>query len=88
MAENETTHGSMQQEMTLRDASIQDVETIAAWSAASWRRHYRGAYLVSFLDGDALTNRLAVWGARMRARARITSPSEPSKATRSSASFT
>ena len=67
MAENETTRCSMQQEITFRDASIHDVEAIAALHADSWRRHYRGAYLDSFLDGDVLANRLAVWGARMTA---------------------
>ncbi len=67
MAENETTHGSIQQEMTFREASIHDVEAIAALHAESWRRHYRGAYLDSFLDGDVLANRLAVWGARLTA---------------------
>lgn len=67
MAENETTHGLMQQEITFRDASIHDVEAIAALHADSWRRHYRGALLDSFLDGDVLANRLEVWGTRMTA---------------------
>jgi ribosomal protein S18 acetylase RimI-like enzyme len=67
MAENETMHNSMQQEMIFRAASIHDVEAIAALHAESWRRHYRGAYLDSFLDGDVLANRLAVWGARLTA---------------------
>lgn len=61
------THGFMQQEITFRDASIHDVESIAVLHANSWRRHYRGAYLDSFLDGDVLTNCLEVWGARMTA---------------------
>jgi ribosomal protein S18 acetylase RimI-like enzyme len=67
MAENETMHNSMQQEMIFRAASIHDVEAIAALHAESWRRHYRGAYLDSFLDGDVLANRLAVWDARLTA---------------------
>jgi len=67
MAENETTRSSMQQEITFRDASIHDVEAIAALHADSWRRHYRGAYLDSFLDGDVLTDRLAVWSTRLTA---------------------
>jgi ribosomal protein S18 acetylase RimI-like enzyme len=67
MAENETTDRSMQQEITFRDASMHDAEAIAALHADSWRRHYRGAYLDSFLDGDVLANRLAVWRARMTA---------------------
>lgn len=57
----------MQQEITFRDASIHDVEAIAALHADSWRRHYRGAYPDSFLDGDVLTDRLAVWSARLAA---------------------
>jgi ribosomal protein S18 acetylase RimI-like enzyme len=67
MAENETTHVRVQQEITFRDASIHDVEAIAALHAESWRRHYRGAYLDSFLDGDVLANRLVVWRTRMTA---------------------
>jgi len=65
MTENETTHARVQQEITFRDASIHDVEAIAALHAESWRRHYRGAYLDSFLDGDVLANRLEVWHTRM-----------------------
>src|SRR5579859_3047534 len=38
MAEKETTHCAMQQEMTFRDASLHDVEAIAALHAESWRR--------------------------------------------------
>jgi ribosomal protein S18 acetylase RimI-like enzyme len=65
MTESETTHRLVQQEMILREASIHDVEEIAALHAESWRRHYRGAYLDSFLDGDVLANRLAVWSVRL-----------------------
>lgn len=67
MEENETTHGSMPQEITFRQVSFPDVEAIAALHAESWRRHYRGAYLDSFLDGDVLADRLAVWGTRLMA---------------------
>jgi ribosomal protein S18 acetylase RimI-like enzyme len=67
MTANETTHGTVQQEMVFRQASIHDVEAIAALHTESWQRHYRGAYLDSFLDGDVLTNRLAVWHARLMA---------------------
>jgi ribosomal protein S18 acetylase RimI-like enzyme len=67
MRENETAHCALQQEMTVREASIRDVEAIAALHAESWRRHYRGAYLDAFLDGDVLADRLAVWRARMTA---------------------
>jgi ribosomal protein S18 acetylase RimI-like enzyme len=67
MTENETTHARVQQEMILREASSQDVKAIAALHAESWRRHYRGAYLDSFLDGDVFADRLAVWSARLTA---------------------
>ena len=51
-----------------RPAEAGDVEAIAALHADSWRRNYRGAYLDSYLDGDVVTDRLAVW------RQRITRP--------------
>ena len=50
----------VQGEMIFRQASIHDVEAIAALHTESWQRHYRGAYLDSFLDGDVLADRLAV----------------------------
>ena len=65
MTENETTHARLQQEMIFREASRHDVEAIAALHAESWQQHYRGAYLDSFLDGDVLADRLAVWHARL-----------------------
>jgi ribosomal protein S18 acetylase RimI-like enzyme len=37
--------------------------------ADSWRRHYRGAYSDSFLDGDVLSDRRSVWSARLVAPA-------------------
>ena len=43
-----------------------DSERIARLHADSWRRHYRGAYSDSFLDGDVATDRLAVWSGRLR----------------------
>ena len=46
-------------------ASGRDVEAIAALHADSWRRNYRGAYLNSFLDGDVLADRRAVWTDRL-----------------------
>src|SRR5262245_19466764 len=51
-----------------RPAGARDVEAIAGLHADSWRRNYRGAYLDSYLDGDVLTDRLAVW------RERVTRP--------------
>ena len=52
---------------TYRRATIRDVEAIAGLHADSWRRHYRGAYLDAFLDGDILADRLAVWTHRLTA---------------------
>nr|WP_308129146.1 GNAT family N-acetyltransferase [Actinoplanes polyasparticus] len=40
---------------------------IAALHADSWRRHYRGAYADTYLDGDLLGERTAVWSARLAA---------------------
>lgn len=48
-----------------RAARADDAEQVAALHAASWRRHYRGAYADSFLDGDVLADRRAIWTARL-----------------------
>jgi GNAT superfamily N-acetyltransferase len=56
--------------VTCRLASPGDAEAIAALHADSWRRHYRGAYLDSYLDGDVVADRLEVW------RQRLTAPVE------------
>lgn len=48
-----------------RAARAGDAEQVATLHAASWRRHYRGAYADSFLDGDVLADRRAVWSARL-----------------------
>jgi ribosomal protein S18 acetylase RimI-like enzyme len=53
------------QNVVYREAIGNDVEAIAALHADSWRRHYRGAFLDSFLDGDVLPERIAVWRARL-----------------------
>jgi ribosomal protein S18 acetylase RimI-like enzyme len=52
-------------EPTLRPARAEDAPAIAALHADSWRRHYRGAYSDSYLDGDVETERLAVWTTRL-----------------------
>jgi ribosomal protein S18 acetylase RimI-like enzyme len=54
-------------DMELGYASGDDVEAIAVLHAESWRRHYRGAYLDSYLDGDVLSDRREVWGERLGA---------------------
>lgn len=51
--------------MHVRQAGARDAEAIAALHAHSWRRHYRGAYLDSYLDGDVVADRRAVWVDRL-----------------------
>ena len=53
--------------MTLRfrAAAVDDAEGVALLHADSWRRHYRGAYADSFLDGDVVTDRMSVWSSRL-----------------------
>lgn len=48
-----------------RSAHTGDAEQVAALHAASWQRHYRGAYADAYLDGDVLADRRAVWSARL-----------------------
>ena len=48
-----------------REANEHDADAIAALHAESWRRHYRGAYLDAYLDGDILSERLEVWTSRL-----------------------
>jgi ribosomal protein S18 acetylase RimI-like enzyme len=50
-----------------RPASSFDAEDIGGLHADSWRRHYRGAYADSFLDGDVVADRLAIWTDRLAA---------------------
>jgi ribosomal protein S18 acetylase RimI-like enzyme len=51
--------------MKYRAATASDVDAIARLHADSWRRNYRGAYLDTFLDGDVVADRLAVWMQRL-----------------------
>jgi len=51
--------------MRYRDATARDIEAVATLHADSWRRHYRGAFADSFLDGDVFADRRAVWGDRL-----------------------
>jgi len=48
-----------------RRADGRDADRIADLHADSWRRHYRGAYADSYLDGDIVADRRAVWSARL-----------------------
>ncbi|MFD9129817.1 GNAT family N-acetyltransferase [Kitasatospora sp. NPDC059571] len=54
-------------EAELRAAGPQDAAQVAQLHAESWRRTYRGAYADSYLDGDLVADRLAVWSARLAA---------------------
>ena len=49
-----------------RDATGRDADSVGALHADSWRRHYRGAYLDAYLDGDVITERQQVWRGRLR----------------------
>jgi ribosomal protein S18 acetylase RimI-like enzyme len=50
-----------------RDAVERDADSVAALHAESWRRHYRGAYLDTYLDGDVIRERQQVWRGRLSA---------------------
>jgi ribosomal protein S18 acetylase RimI-like enzyme len=52
--------------MGYREASEADIEAVAKLHADSWRRNYRGAYSDSFLDGDVVADRMAVWTERLK----------------------
>ena len=54
-------HGDVQ----YREATAGDAAAIARLHADSWRRHYRGAYLDSYLDGDVVADRMAEWTGRL-----------------------
>src|SRR5690242_10227673 len=51
--------------LRFRPAGPADADRVALLHADSWRRHYRGAYADSFLDGDIETERRAVWSTRL-----------------------
>ena len=48
-----------------REARADDAAAIACLHADSWRRHYRGASLDSYLDGDVVADRMAEWTGRL-----------------------
>ncbi|MGO9344387.1 MAG: N-acetyltransferase family protein [Acidimicrobiales bacterium] len=50
-----------------RLATEHDAGGIATLHAESWRRHYRGAYLDSYLDGPVVDERRKVWASRLDA---------------------
>lgn len=51
--------------LRFRSAGPDDAEQVALLHADSWRRHYRGAYADSFLDGDIAADRRSVWSVRL-----------------------
>lgn len=51
--------------LRFRSAWPNDAEQVALLHADSWRRHYRGAYADSFLDGDIAADRRSVWSVRL-----------------------
>jgi ribosomal protein S18 acetylase RimI-like enzyme len=51
--------------VNLRDATASDAVAIATLHADSWRRHYHGAYSDTYLDGDVVEDRRAVWVERL-----------------------
>jgi ribosomal protein S18 acetylase RimI-like enzyme len=51
----------------LRPATVDDAAWVAELHADSWRRHYRGAYADSFLDGDVFADRRREWSTRLAA---------------------
>jgi ribosomal protein S18 acetylase RimI-like enzyme len=48
-----------------RFATPSDAEPIGRLHSESWRRHYRGVYADSYLDGDVYEERIALWTERL-----------------------
>jgi GNAT superfamily N-acetyltransferase len=53
------------QRVRFRVSGAADATAIAALHADGWRRHYRGVYSDSFLDGDVEQDRRTVWSGRL-----------------------
>jgi ribosomal protein S18 acetylase RimI-like enzyme len=53
-------------DLRFRSAEAGDAAAVARLHADSWRRHYRGAFSDSFLDGDVVGYQLARWTERLR----------------------
>jgi ribosomal protein S18 acetylase RimI-like enzyme len=54
-------------DLRFREAGPGDARAVAGLHADSWRRHYRGAYSDSFLDGDVVGYQLTRWTERLSA---------------------
>ena len=68
-------------EMEIRNAAASDAAAVASLHADSWRHNYRGAYADSFLDGDVLSDREAVWSQRLSAEEDAAATGRPVTAT-------
>jgi ribosomal protein S18 acetylase RimI-like enzyme len=55
--------------LRIRAADRNDAQKVALLHADSWRRHYRGAYADSYLNGDVVADRRSVWSSRLAAPA-------------------
>lgn len=51
--------------VSFRAARPDDARAVAELHAASWQRHYRGAFSDAFLDGDVTGYLLPLWTARL-----------------------
>ena len=51
--------------VTFRFATPDDAQAVGSLHADSWRRHYRGAYSDTYLDGPVHEDRTAVWSERL-----------------------
>ena len=56
-----------QDQLRFRAAEPGDAAAIAALHAASWQRHYRGAFSDAFLDGEVAGFLLDTWTTRLAA---------------------
>jgi ribosomal protein S18 acetylase RimI-like enzyme len=52
-------------DLSVRHATAEDIDAVARLHSDSWRHSYRGIYADALLDGDAVADRLAVWGERL-----------------------
>ena len=55
-------------DLRFRTADADDAAAVAGLHADSWRRHYRGAFSDTFLDGDVAGYLLARWAGQLSAR--------------------
>lgn len=51
--------------LVFRKATISDISAIAELHAISWQQNYRGAFSDTYLDKEALDDRMEVWADRL-----------------------